>query len=165
MLNKKGMIAAEEIFGMLWFVFVAAIMVLIFYGSSIQRVVVDSNEWEFSKAKAEIEATKALNFFLGMPHPTDSEKLVLDLVIESDIGNMRDLKYLELIKKAEEYFTQLDFLYNPDISWNFDVDDQHVVTSASHIDTHEPSKAEITIPYMDENFELKEKTVSFDYIP
>ena len=163
MLNKKGMIAAEEIFGMLWFVFVAAIMVLIFYGCSIQRVVVDSNEWEFSKA--EIEATKALNFFLGMPHPTDSEKLVLDLVIESDIGNRGDIKYSDLIKKAREYFTQLDFLYNPDTSWNFDVDDQHVVTSASHIDTHEPSKAEITIPYMDENFELKEKTVSFDYIP
>ena len=113
MLNKKGMIAAEEIFGMLWFVFVAAIMVLIFYGCSIQRVVVDSNEWEFSKA--EIEATKALNFFLGMPHPTDSGKKVLDLVIESNRAN----NYDTFSGIAEGYFGEIYdkwFLYVIDYS-------------------------------------------------
>ncbi len=163
MYNKKGGIAVEEISGILIFMIAMVLFLLFFMGCRVSKEAQDYEAFEFSKA--EIEGAKDLNFFLLRDHPQDSEKLVLDLVIESDIGNMRDLKYLELIKKAEEYFTQLDFLYNPDISWNFDVDDQHVVTSASHIDTHELPKAEITIPYMDENFELKEKTVSFDYIP
>ena len=163
MYNKKGGIAVEEISGILIFMIAMVLFLLFFMGCRVSKEAQDYEAFEFSKA--EIEGAKDLNFFLLRDHPQDSEKLVLDLVIESDIGNMRDLKYLELIKKAEEYFTQLDFLYNPDTSWNFDVDDQHVVTSAYHIETHEPPKAEITIPYMDENFELKEKTVSFDYIP
>jgi len=162
MYNKKGT-AFEEFVGLGAFSFAVLIGLLFLFGCRVYKETQDYEAFEFSKD--EIEGAKDLNFFLLRDHPQDSEKLVLDLVIESDIGNMRDIKYLDLIKKAREYFTQLDFLYNPDTSWNFDVDGQHVVTSAYHIETHEPPKAEITIPYMDENFELKEKTVSFDYIP
>jgi hypothetical protein len=105
MLNKKGMIAAEEIFGMLWFVFVAAIMVLIFYGISIQRVVVDSKEWEFPKA--EIEGAKDLNFFLLRDHPQDSEKLVLDLVIESFLsGEEEDIYYEGLNTEVLDFLSK-----------------------------------------------------------
>ena len=113
MLNKKGMIAAEEIFGMLWFVFVAAIMVLVFWSCEAKRDIVQYNE--FVDSKAELEAIKSLNFFLGMPHPTDSGKKVLDLVIESNRAN----NYDTFSGIAEGYFGEIYdkwFLYVIDYS-------------------------------------------------
>jgi hypothetical protein len=163
MFDKKGKIASEEIFGMLTFMFAAVIMLVIFYGCGTREEVLEYNELE--SWKAQVEATKALNFFLEIPYPEDPEKKILDLIVESDIGNMGDPKYLDLIEEAREYFGQLDFLYNPNISWSLDVDRRHVAISAYHMESGESPKAEITIPYMDENLQVREKTVSFDYTP
>jgi len=161
MYDKKGT-AFEEFVGLGIFIFAILIGLLFLFGC---RVYKDTQEYEaFEFSKDEIEATKALNFFLEMHHPDDPEKKILDLIVESDIGDADDLQYLKEI--ALGYFGQLDFLKNPGTSWNLDVDGQHVATSTYHIDTNGQPKAEITIPTIeDENLKLKKKTVSFDYMP
>jgi hypothetical protein len=113
MRNKKGKIAAGEIFGMLSWGFIAVVVVLLFWGCEAKREIVKYNTFE--DLKTEIEATKALNFFLGMPHPTDSEKMVLDMVIESNRAN----NYDTFSGIAEGYFGEIYdkwFLYVIDYS-------------------------------------------------
>lgn len=98
MFNKKGGIAIEEIRGVLTFLFVAVIVTLIFYGCSVSKITREYKELKFSKE--EIEATKALNFFLEMP--VDEERKVSDVFVESYFKE--DYSELEELN-IEEYFS------------------------------------------------------------
>ena len=97
MLNKKGGVAVEEIRGILTFMFVAVVLILLFYGCSVNKIKNEYRELKFSKG--EIEAAKALNFFLEID--ADEERKVMDLVVESfnndDYGEFREI--------VEEHFS------------------------------------------------------------
>lgn len=102
MYNKKGAIPAEEIRGLLTFVFTAAVILLIYQGCSVSRVKQDYTAFEMQKDQ--IEAIKELNFFLGMPNPENPEKTVMDLVVESYFsGDYEDLNTLAVEHFPERY--------------------------------------------------------------
>ncbi|MEK0338153.1 MAG: hypothetical protein QQN41_12035 [Nitrosopumilus sp.] len=104
MFDKKAGIATEEIFGMVTFMIVAAIAVLLFFGCSVKLQTQEYTAFELQKD--EIEAIKSLNFFLEMPHPTNPEKMVMDLVVESYLSETDDA-YCELDSIAREYFSTI----------------------------------------------------------
>ena len=99
MLNKKGGIAAEEIRGILTFMFVAVIALLLFYSCSVNKAAKEYKELKFSKG--EIEAAKALNFFLEIP--VDEERKVMDLVVESYSNE----DYTEFDSITKQYFSNI----------------------------------------------------------
>ena len=155
MYDKKGT-AFEEFVGLGIFIFAILIGLLFLFGC---RVYKDTQEYEaFEFSKDEIEATKALNFFLEMHHPDDPEKKILDLIVESDLDDTDDFMYLNL--KTFEYLEQLHLLKNPDMSWRLDIDGRFVTGGALNINAGGVRKAEIIIPSIDENLELREKTVT-----
>ena len=156
MYNKKGGIAVEEISGILIFMIAMVLFLLFFMGCRVSKEAQDYEAFEFSKD--EIEATKALNFFLEMHHPDDPEKKILDLIVESDLDDVDDFMYLNL--KTFEYLEQLHLLKNPDMSWRLDIDGRFVTGGALNIKVGGVRKAEIIIPSIDENLELREKTVT-----
>ena len=87
MYNKKGT-AFEEFVGLGAFSFAVLIGLLFLFGCRVYEKTQDYEEFEFSKE--ELEATKALNAFLGMP--VDEERNVIDLIIESvNNGDYADL--------------------------------------------------------------------------
>ena len=155
MYNKKGT-AFEEFVGLGAFSFAVLIGLLFLFGCRVYEKTQDYEEFEFSKE--ELEATKALNAFLGMPHPTNPEKKILDLIVESDLDDTDDFMYLNL--KTFEYLEQLHLLKNPDMSWRLDIDGRFVTGGALNINAGGVRKAEIIIPSIDENLELREKTVT-----
>ena len=88
MYNKKGGIAVEEISGILIFMIAMVLFLLFFMGCRVSKEAQEYEAFEFSKE--ELEATKALNAFLGMP--VDEERNVIDLIIESvNNGDYADL--------------------------------------------------------------------------
>lgn len=99
MLNKKAGIAAEEIRGILTFMFVAVIALLIFYSCSVNKAAKEYKELKISKE--EIESYKALNFFLEMP--VDEERKVSDVVAESYLNN----NYEAMNKLVVDHFGEL----------------------------------------------------------
>lgn len=82
MFNKKG-VAAEEIRGILTFVFISIIALLVFYGCSIGKIKKDYDQLQFSKD--EIISSKDLNFFLEKP--VDDTRKVYDILIDSFLRN------------------------------------------------------------------------------
>ena len=155
MYNKKGT-AFEEFVGLGAFSFAVLIGLLFLFGCRVYEKTRVYEEFEFSKE--ELEATKALNAFLGMTHPTNPEKKILDLIVESDLDDTDDFMYLNL--KTFEYLEQLHLLKNPDMSWRLDIDGRFVTGGALNINAGGVRKAEIIIPSIDENLELREKTVT-----
>lgn len=97
MLNRKGAIATDQLFGALRYSFVLLAFILIF---SVYNVL------DLKKANAQItastndlDAAKSLNYFLE--YPVDIQNTVLDLIVESyKSGN-----YDELNKIQREYFS------------------------------------------------------------
>jgi hypothetical protein len=103
MFNKKGGVAAEEIRGIMVFMIGMVVIMLIFYGCGISKVKTEYEEFVFSKD--EIEAHKALNFFLEMP--VDDGKKMSDIIIWSSLND----DYEELGNLVENYFSQKPYKY------------------------------------------------------
>jgi len=99
MLNKKGGVAVEELRGILTFMFISLVVLLLFYGCSANKAKREYKELKFSKG--EIEAAKALNFFLEMP--VDEERKVMDLVVESYSNE----DYTEFDSITKEHFSNI----------------------------------------------------------
>ncbi len=150
MLNKKGGIAVEEITGILVFMFVAVIALVFFYACSVSNVKEEYEELKFSKD--EIEAKKALNFFLEMD--VDEEKKVYDVIIESYLNE----DYEDFNDLAKNYFSQKAYDY-----WHLTIDK---IKYDSIRDNDEYTgrfcsaggSSEIDIPFINEG-ELKKLTV------
>ena len=105
MYNKKGGIAAEEIPGIIVFIIAMVLFLLFFMGCRVSKEAQEYEAFEFSKA--EIEGAKDLNFFLLRDHPQDSEKLVLDLVIESFLsGEEEDIYYEGLNTEVLDFLSK-----------------------------------------------------------
>ena len=98
MYNKKGT-AFEEFVGLGAFSFAVLIGLLFLFGCRVYEKTQDYEEFEFSKE--ELEATKALNAFLGMP--VDEERNVIDLIIES----VNNGDYADLNTAAVDHFGDL----------------------------------------------------------
>lgn len=104
MFSKKAGIAIEEIFGMITFMVVAVIMLMLFFSCNVSKKTQEYTSFELKKD--ELEANKALNFFLEMPHPTDTKKTVIDLIVESHLSEEGTIaeRYSDLNKLAVKYF-------------------------------------------------------------
>jgi hypothetical protein len=99
MYNKKGAMPAEEIRGILTFVFTAAIILLLYYGCSVRR---EQQEYDkFELVKNEFEAIKELNLFLEMP--VDEERKVMDLAVESYLNE----DYAEFDRVTQKHFSDI----------------------------------------------------------
>tara|TARA_Y100000031_G_C7946770_1_gene259632 strand:- start:72 stop:557 length:486 start_codon:yes stop_codon:yes gene_type:complete len=151
MYNKKGAIAAEEVVGMLTFVFVAAVMMLVFWGCEIKKA---TQEYEhLEDLKFEIGGVKDINFFLLREHPQDSEKLVLDLVIESYLAD----DYADINSEA------IDFLSKNYYGWQLKIGtdyDSHTYNNHKTPDnTCLRGYSEIFLPYMNEEFDFAQLKV------
>ena len=99
MYNKKGGIAVEEISGILIFMIAMVLFLLFFMGCRVSKEAQEYEAFEFSKE--ELEATKALNAFLGMP--VDEERNVMGVIIKS----YQDKDYCEFDKIAREHFSEI----------------------------------------------------------
>ena len=166
MRNKKGKIPAGEMFGMLSWGFIAAVVVLFFWGCEAKREIVKYNTFEDSKA--EVEAVKALNLFLGMPlDSANPGKKVLDLVIESYLADPAGgTDYPQLDSLAEVHF-------NTYSEWRLILETGGVVYNSCTGPRGRPPcgdvipqpEAEIDIPIIKQNGELEEVlTVSLQII-
>ena len=113
MLNKKRGVALGELVAMLVFMFVALVAFVSCSACSVSKAKNEYEELKFSKD--EIEAIKALNFFLEMD--VDEEKKVYDFVIESHLSTSPD-RYDELNDLALDYFFQKGYEY-----WRLVIDD------------------------------------------
>jgi len=98
MYDKKGT-AFEEFVGLGIFIFAVLIGLLFFMGCRVSKEAQEYEAFEFSKD--EIEAIKALNFFLEMP--VDEERNVIDLIIES----VNNGDYVNLNTIAVDHFGDL----------------------------------------------------------
>jgi len=98
MYNKKGT-AFEEFVGLGAFSFAVLIGLLFLFGCRVYEKTRVYEEFEFSKE--ELEATKALNAFLGMP--VDEERNVMGVIIKS----YQDKDYCEFDKIAREHFSEI----------------------------------------------------------
>jgi len=99
MLNKKGVLAIDELRGILTFMFVAVIFLLIFYACSVNNAKQEYEKLKFSKE--DIEATTVLNSFSGTL--VGEEKKVSDVIVEAYLSKNYD--YLN--KLAMEHFGNL----------------------------------------------------------
>ncbi len=101
MLNKKGGIAAEDMMGILVFMFAIIIAILIFYGCSVSK---EKAKYEGLKDfEYDIEVKKALNFFLEM-RDSEGRKVSDILAEEQDVGSVESL--------AKNYFKSNYFTQN-----------------------------------------------------
>ena len=95
--NKKGAIAAEELFGALRWLFVLVVVLLVFYGCSVFEL--KKTSAQITVSASDLEAAKSLNYFLGFP--VDGQNSILDLIQESyKSGN-----YDQFNKMQREYFS------------------------------------------------------------
>ena len=95
--NKKGAIAAEELFGALRWLFVLVVALLVFYGCGVFEL--KKTNTQITASTNDLEAAKSLNYFLGFP--VDGQNSILDLIQESyKSGN-----YDQFNKMQREYFS------------------------------------------------------------
>jgi hypothetical protein len=151
MYNKKGGIAVEEISGILIFMIAMVLFLLFFMGCRVSKEAQDYEAFEFSKA--EIGGVKDINFFLLREHPQDSEKLVLDLVIESYLAD----DYADINSEA------IDFLSKNYYGWQLKIGtdyDSHTYNNHKTPDnTCLRGYSEIFLPYMNEEFDFAQLKV------
>lgn len=145
MYNKKGAMPSMEIRGLLTFVFTAAIILLLYYGCGVSRE--KQNYTKFELAKDEIEAIKALNFFLEMPNPTNPEKTVMDLVVESYFsGDYADFNTLAVDHFQEKYDDWMLIVYDKDGVEKYDSCNYHPDNPPCYYRLVISSYAEIYVP-------------------
>ena len=78
MLNKKGDISAEDLWGFLRFVAVSIILMLLFFGCNVTKATKEYEQLKYSKS--EVQVTKELNRFLETP--VGPGKKIYDTILE-----------------------------------------------------------------------------------
>src|SRR3989338_3123041 len=154
MSNKKAGIAADEIRGILTFMFVAVIALLIFYSCSANKAAKEYKELKLSKEG--IEADKAFNFFLEKPF--DEERKVSDVFLEAYLKN----DYSEIEKICiKEYFSniylnwELYITYHyPKEDWADRGEDSKTLTYVSGFSSGSPTMSFTILPILKESGDM-----------
>lgn len=156
MFNKKGAGAIQQLPGIFMVTIAIMLMLLFFWSCSANREAKRTNEFEFSKN--EIEAIKALNFFLEMPigeECVSEDRTVMDTIIEGDYDCLNTM--------AVGHFGELDSGCD-DYYWHLTIDGGRKYNSnreSGHTDCAciSGTPAEIEIPFLDEGLEVEEVKV------
>ena len=166
MYDKKGT-AFEEFVGLGTFTFAIVIGLLLLFGCRVYKETQDYEAFEFSKD--EIEAIKALNFFLEMP--VDEERKVMGVIIKS----YQDEDYCEFDKIAREHFSEIHDRWGFTIGLaesnaaDYNSYECYALSDCEESDTENCQSAgdgsivaesETKIPFLEENLELKELKVT-----